>query len=112
MARLVCAVALQALLLATVCSLASSADFIADEERFPGWKGELPSATLSVGEGTVGFGELGKVLGWEGEGSMAGEGAHRSPRRQPARALPRPAPPRRAARGCCPPPSPSLPLLT
>lgn len=39
--------------------------YIQDEERFPGWKGELPSTTVEVDD-TVGFGELGKEL-WRGK---------------------------------------------
>ncbi len=36
--------------------------YIEDTDRFPGWKGELPSvAHAEYTDGTVGYGEAGKV---------------------------------------------------
>jgi hypothetical protein len=36
--------------------------YIEDTDRFPGWKGELPSvAHAEYTDGTVGYGEVGKV---------------------------------------------------
>lgn len=59
------------LLALTLCMLLSYKalaldKYIEDTDRFPGWRGELPSSIEEVAEdGSVGFGELGKEV-WRG----------------------------------------------
>ena len=56
-----------ALLVCIVCGVITNTaialdTYIEDTDRFPGWKGELPSvAHAEYTEGAVGYGEVGKV---------------------------------------------------
>ena len=59
----------------TAAALDKGAAFIEDTDRFPGWRGELPSHLGQAGVGdTVGFGELGKVRPRRGGGNGGGGG--------------------------------------
>lgn len=64
------------LLLLIVVQLAAGlekgAAFIEDADRFPGWRGELPShlAAQAAQGDTVGFGELGQVRAAATEGAV------------------------------------------
>lgn len=50
------------LLLGTIVEPVSALDkYIADPDRFPGWKGELPGSTVPSDSGEVGYGLLGVV---------------------------------------------------
>lgn len=68
----------------TLITCANSLErYIEDADRFPGWKGELPSIMHEEAEdGTVGFGELGRVSCRGGLGGAVCAGAAASARRR------------------------------